>query len=441
MRWLGAKLTALGYEVWADVMRLQGGSDWSRELEHALRHRAAKFLVVCTPAGLEKQGVRNEIEIASSIASQVNDNHFIIPLRLDNFQAPFRIAHLQYVDFKRSWGQGFIELAELLSQFPELRKEQNQSTEAWLEAQRVGSARLIHKDEWLVSSWIPISGYPWNINYCEPPTGFQLDRFQSRAVHEWPVVPFRGGVLTFAFPNHDGFLSKDIPAKIIEEIKTETFVTQGWQTLDISSLNARKIFADLGNQAFEAFLFKNELTLHEAGIGRRWWFANIKKAPKSMIPFEWESSNGQILKGRRQIIGESEKRGVFWHYAVSGRVRLIPIQHISLSASLVFSNNGMDPFDDPRKAHRLRRSFAKGWRNARWRDMLLAFLSWIADGRHELHIPVADKKFIHLELPPADYKSSVTVPQNGDEPIEEEDPDVDDSYFDEEQETMEVGQQ
>ena len=61
-RWLGAKLAAIGYEVWADVIRLHGGSDWSRELEEVLRTRTIKMLLVCTPAGLTKQGVRNEIE-------------------------------------------------------------------------------------------------------------------------------------------------------------------------------------------------------------------------------------------------------------------------------------------------------------------------------------------------------------------------------------------
>ena len=50
-RWLGAKLAAMGYEVWADVMRLHGGSDWSRELEEALRERAIKMLLVCTLQG------------------------------------------------------------------------------------------------------------------------------------------------------------------------------------------------------------------------------------------------------------------------------------------------------------------------------------------------------------------------------------------------------
>ena len=92
VRWLGAKLTAMGYEVWADVMRLHGGSDWSRELEEALRTRAIKMLLVCTPAGLDKQGVRNEIEIAAQLAADLHDREFIIPLRLERYQAPFRIA-------------------------------------------------------------------------------------------------------------------------------------------------------------------------------------------------------------------------------------------------------------------------------------------------------------------------------------------------------------
>ena len=76
VRWLGAKLTAMGYEVWADVMQLSGGDDWSRKLEDALRNRAANMLLVCTPTGLEKQGVRNEIQIASDLARKLGDKAF-----------------------------------------------------------------------------------------------------------------------------------------------------------------------------------------------------------------------------------------------------------------------------------------------------------------------------------------------------------------------------
>lgn len=423
VRWLGAKLTALGYEVWADVMRLKGGADWSKELDDALLHRAAKVLVVCSPGGLMKDGVRREIEMASAVASKIGDTHFIIPLRLDTYDLTFRIALLQYIDFKRSWSQGFLELAERLNDFPELRKEQNRSTDAWLDAQRTGSAKLIERDEWLISNWLRITSYPWKLYYCEPPVGFQLDKFTFRNLHDWPVVPYRGGVLTFATPNEDGFLAENIPAKIVKEIETETFLEYGWDAMGIPRHEAWKKFADLGNAAFEAFLSQKSLTPHDNGFGRRWWFGGIKAVPQTMIPYEWEISDGEVFKGRRQILGQSEKRGVFWHYAISGRVRSSPFNHLRISASLIFTNNGMDAMGDHRKAHRLRRSFAKTWRNARWRDMLLTFLSWLSDGKYELHIPVSDRKFIHLELPSSVFKCPMTVPHESEEPEGEDDPD------------------
>jgi hypothetical protein len=100
--WLGAKLSAAGYEVWADVLRLTGGDDWQRKLEDALRNRACKVLLVANQKSVEKQGVRNEIQIASDVARKIGDVRFIIPLKLAPFDAPFLIAHAQYIDFQ-SW--------------------------------------------------------------------------------------------------------------------------------------------------------------------------------------------------------------------------------------------------------------------------------------------------------------------------------------------------
>lgn len=436
VRWLGAKLTALGYEVWADVMRLKGGSDWARDLENALRYRAAKVLVVCTPTGLEKQGVRNEMEMATNIANQIKDPNFIIPLRLETYQPPFRIAQLQYIDFKRSWSNGYLELAERLTDFPELRREQNRSVDAWLDGQRAGAAKLIKKDEWLVSNWLPITGYPWMLHYCEPPVGFQVEKFTFRNLHDWPVVPHRGGVLTFATPNEDGFLAENIPGKIVDSIQTKAFLERGWEAMGITRPEAWKKFADLGNAAFESFLNKKNLSPHDNGFGRRWWFGGIKAVPQGMIPYDWETKDGEVYKGRRQIIGQSEKRGIFWHYAISGRVRSTPINHLRVSASLIFTDNGMDVLGDYRKSHRLRRSFAKNWRNARWRDMLLTFLWWLSEGKYELHIPVSSQKYLHLELPPVGFKAPVTVHHNDEESEDADDPDIEESEFEDDFDTL-----
>jgi hypothetical protein len=114
--WLGAKLTALGYEVFADVLRLKGGDDWERILESAIRDKAAKFLLVATPHGVQKQGVRNEITIATDTARRIGDKSFIIPLRLAPFDAPLQIAHAQYIDFSKGWALGLSDLLPLLAE-------------------------------------------------------------------------------------------------------------------------------------------------------------------------------------------------------------------------------------------------------------------------------------------------------------------------------------
>ena len=54
--WLGANLAAAGYEVWADVLRLNGGDDWQRKLEQALRERACKVLLAANATAVSKQG-------------------------------------------------------------------------------------------------------------------------------------------------------------------------------------------------------------------------------------------------------------------------------------------------------------------------------------------------------------------------------------------------
>src|SRR5271170_5864131 len=114
--WLGAKLTALGYEVFADVLRLKGGDDWERILESAIRDKAAKFLLAATPHGVQKQGVRNEITIAIETAKRIKDDAFIVPLRLAPFDAPLQIAHAQYIDFSKGWAPGLDDLLTLLSE-------------------------------------------------------------------------------------------------------------------------------------------------------------------------------------------------------------------------------------------------------------------------------------------------------------------------------------
>lgn len=60
--------------------------------------------------------MRNELQIASETAKKLSDSNFIIPLRLGAFEAPFLVAHAQYIDFEQSWAAGLTELLETLEE-------------------------------------------------------------------------------------------------------------------------------------------------------------------------------------------------------------------------------------------------------------------------------------------------------------------------------------
>jgi hypothetical protein len=109
---------------------------------------------------------------------------------------------------------------------------------------------------------------------------------------------------------------------------------------------------------------------------------------------------------------------------------------------LIFSEDGRKPFDDVLRMHRLRRSFAKGWRNARWRDMLLAFLSWVADGKAEIYAATGSDDGFLVQLPPHTWIAPMSIPVAAEtEELDEDDPSEDDEpeEFDDEEDEEEEG--
>ena len=155
--WLGAKLTSLGYEVWADVMRLRGGDDWERKLEQAIRTLAIKVIFVGTPTAADKQGTRNELEIANKTAASIGDSEFIIPLQLKKFDAPFRIAQAQYIDFEhRGWATGLAELLETLNEKKIPRTSGVVADTIWLSLQSMHANTVVASNESLISSWLAV---------------------------------------------------------------------------------------------------------------------------------------------------------------------------------------------------------------------------------------------------------------------------------------------
>ena len=408
--WLGAKLSAMGYEVWADVLRLRGGDDWARILEDGLRNRAKKVLLVADSISVNKQGVRNEIQIATEVAKKIGDNEFIIPLRLSNYDAPFLIAHAQYIDFKRSWSDGIAELLEVLEEIGLPRFEtvaEGAGLEIWRHAHLHKARLLERRPETLISNWLPISSLPQHIRIFDFRGGVVIgEKDHALRNASIPLVPHKRGFIGFASQDeYETLLGISLPLKLVAEVELSEFLKSGSHGQEIERTDAKRKVVDLMRQALEKYLTSRDLTSTlMANNQSAWWWQKTEET-EGQINFSWE--NGPA--GRRQIVGFLPKSSIYWHYGLSLSPYLSPMPHIKLTSRVIFSKDGVKPLGKSEYMFQLRRSKTKSWRNPRWRDMMLAFLSHIARGVNELTIHFGDDVVMAVALPPVMFESTVTV--------------------------------
>ena len=422
--WLGARLTAAGYEVWADALRLRGGQDWQRLLEGALRHKARKVLLVGTEHGVQKQGVRNEIQIAHAVGQSIDDAEFVIPLRLANFDPPFLIAHAQYIDFKRSWADGLAELLATLEDAESVPRKHDSASETmdhWKQVHLRHGQSLTPTPETLVTNWLSIEQLPETLYFYDfdgPISHVHAKQQMDSAT--WPIVPFRRGFLAFC-PLYDlqDHFGPGLPLKIVDQISTNAFLDGAWPDQRIERFDAHNQFSNLVRQAMERTLRRRMLSSHDMAGGQRAWWGTLGSVPPQQIAFSW----GPGLTGRRQIVGYSKTRLLHWHYGITPKPRVFPFPHVRFVSRVLFTKDGRTPIGNPQRMHRLRRSFARSWRNAKWRGMLLAFLHWLSDGDTSLVVPVGSQIAFSLRLPPVTVDAPVSIIPGGD--VEEE-PDSED---------------
>ena len=112
--WLAPRLEAAGYTVFADIVTLEPGDRWRKEITNTLQTRTAKMLLCCRDTTLARDNVQEEIGIGLELVKELPDPKFIIPLRLEPYKKVLGIGELQYIDFVRGWASGLGKLLEAL---------------------------------------------------------------------------------------------------------------------------------------------------------------------------------------------------------------------------------------------------------------------------------------------------------------------------------------
>jgi TIR domain len=422
--WLAPRLEAAGYTVFADILTLEPGDRWRRAITATLQNKAVKMLLCCRDATLDKNGVQEEIGIASDLVKQLNDPRFIIPLRLEPFKKLFGIGEVHWVEFVGSWASGLHDLLDTLQKQNVRRATDGTAINPnWENYRKRLAIKVEAAPEILTSNWLRVASLPDTIRYYYPPGSINLE-LMERTCRESaiPAEVYQRGFFSFASPEE---IERDFGNVAAFEIQSEhnpiDLLECGSRSPDIEPREARNLLSSVYRRAWENFC--RSRGLYEHLFAKQTAF-HVGEAQKPLgIRVSW-GRQGQ----RRSSMLRNSAGGKVWQYGVSASPFFWPFPHFKLKARVLFAGltagkKAGAVIGDADTQHRLRRTICKGWRNKAWHGRLMAFLELLSGGCPHIMLPLSDACAITLDARPMPFTSPVTtsLPDTLDDDAEESD--------------------
>ncbi len=408
--WLGPKLEAHGYRVFSELLTLEPGDRWRKEVHHALERRAVKVLVPAGPATQRDDGLMDLVDKANELARSIGDARFIIPLRMAEGAKIEGMRDAVPVDFSHGWGKGLEKLLTALRG----QKVPCGATDAgvakqWEEFRIRQAVPIIRQPETLTSNWIHVAEMPDKIHYYEA-VGFLHEDALKRQISRltYPAVQHGRGLITFADP-HD--VAEAFHGVASLRLKSSTpvtdFVESGFPKIGLKSRDASNMMTAMLRDAWERLCRSRGMIAYTYSAAEG-FHVSAEQAPNGSR-IAWGRQGG----GRRSSMLRNVARGHIWKYGVTAVPKLWPFWHVRLKARVLFAEDNSTPegrtIDDPKKMHRLRRSGCQGWRNKQWHGRLLAFLEIMSAGSAFIRVPLAPGHDMALSAEPILFTSPVST--------------------------------
>jgi len=416
-------LEEAGYAVFADILSLEPGERWRKVITNTLQTRAIKMLLCCRDATLAKDNVQEEIGIALDLARGFPDPKFIIPLRLEPYRKVLGVGELQYVDFVRGWADGLDKLlATLKRQKVPCDPTKVRINPNWETYRRRGSIPIRQEPERLTSNWLRIAEAPDVVRYFEPRGAVDLYAIASAcASSKYPAEPMQRGFISFGTAGEiNGAFEATGKFEAKAEIPLMEFIAKGAPQRGIQGRDASNVIVSMFRQAWNGYC--RERNLREYQYSKATGFHCTAAQAKIGQKIPWGKQGD-----RRSSMLRNIAKGQVWEFGVSALPVFWPFPHVKLKSRVLFApplgDDAGDPFDEPRKQHRLRRSVCKGWRNKQWHGRLMAFIEMLSGDSASIVLPLGASAAISLEAAPVLFSSpiSTALPNAMEDDDEEED--------------------
>jgi hypothetical protein len=390
VRWLGTRLTAYGYKVWADIFDLAGGTPFWTSIEDVLRKSTLKVVFVVSTASCDpnRSGVRNEISVADAVKKLLKDPEFIIPARIDDIpfaDLPIQIHQLNVIDFTTGWGAKLAVLVETLTKakVPRVATDLSVEFDRWRQASVRSDVVVERGEEPLLTSVLPIVRLPEEISFYEYEG--ENKKFEQavdtvpypHAMHNRLLVSFAAAHEIQAHLPPDLIVSLRGTARFSDFLEGTVTDPIGPHRRDANNWAVRML-----RETFEAYLEARGLLAYAASAGTVMFF------PKDLLRDDRvHYTNAKGKRTRKNVVGFSKVLNAHWHLGMRAVVRLGEAPTVRLRPYVVFSRDGRKPLQDADEMTKLRRRFCKSWFNHVWSPLWQAFFEFFGEGSE--NVPIA----------------------------------------------------
>jgi hypothetical protein len=385
--WLASRLTMSGYKVWLDVRTLRGGQDFWRIIDEQLRDHAIKQIVLVSEH-ISKSGVQKELAMGDARGKKLGDSDFMIPIRLSNVphgEFPPELIRRNSYDAFPNWAAVLQPLLETLADanVPRGPHFGDRILSDLIVAQEAGRLAVKEQPETLLSNWFELSGkLPTLRLFASAGTASQFESWQKST--GIPLIQHSGLAGTFCDPATFGKAGHNAPSITSRFVIPFNDLVSGSDIDPFPNRNdSRKAAVNLLRQHWDATMKRKGLVPFEYASGQTGWFfpdGLADGAVKLTLP------NGQKIN--RYVSGKfKEKR---WHLCLIAQPRHWPRPMLRVHANVALSLDGKTPLPGD-QTQKLRMRLTKSWWNNRWRDLLMAGMGWLAEGKSEISLASGDE--------------------------------------------------
>lgn len=421
--WLGARLASAGYFVWSDVTKLIGGEYFWKDIEEAIRAHSAKVISLVSCAAVRKDGFLNELSVALSVEAGQRLDEFVIPVRLDDIpfgDVPAQIHRKNLIDFTKGWQVGLAKLIKKLEQ-DDVPRELNGRSEqltAWSKHFLEIDAEFVEREERVLTNWLPVTYLPLTAHVLKIDSARQGNRTVDTD-GSWPIAVLGEHFVSFAGRDDLENFSACAAYAYVGRPKWSELIEGSSQALPaLNGRPATNALTDLLKQAWGRAMARRGCLSFEMPGNRLAWYLPISDQGITRVPFT--DLGGQQRK--KALQGRSEVLKANWHLAVVARSVVRPTLQYELSLHVVFTEDGRTPVGDVKRMHAMRRRFCKNWWQKQWRDLLLAYLSFVTQGETYVDLKVSREESICVPVCPLMFLSKMTFLEGEAGPIEPEEP-------------------